>query len=219
MIINVTLCIFSLLPVAPLDGEKVLEFLLPEPARNVLYALRRTGCTCCWRWFFILLSWGWTCLGLWCARVLAISAFAGSVAGDIATVTWWNALTGGRTTPADAEWRVRQHNAGKGARYTRLNGPVKLVPVEAWCGQGLRAQASWQSSALGHNGKSWWTGRKATWQRFGKLSGRQRRQSRGNRARKQWERRGLDSKAVRSGAFGKSLQKWAGDARMKKIRH
>jgi len=26
--------------------------------------------------------------------------------------------------------RVRQHNAGKGARYTRLNGPVKLVYVE-----------------------------------------------------------------------------------------
>jgi len=26
--------------------------------------------------------------------------------------------------------RVRQHNAGRGARYTRLNGPVELVYVE-----------------------------------------------------------------------------------------
>ena len=49
VLLNVTLCIFNLLPVAPLDGEKVLEYLLPEPARKVLYAIRPYG-------MFILLA-------------------------------------------------------------------------------------------------------------------------------------------------------------------
>ena len=30
----------------------------------------------------------------------------------------------------DPERRVREHNAGRGARYTRINGPVELVYVE-----------------------------------------------------------------------------------------
>jgi putative endonuclease len=30
----------------------------------------------------------------------------------------------------DPERRVKQHNAGRGARYTRMNGPVRLVYVE-----------------------------------------------------------------------------------------
>jgi putative endonuclease len=30
----------------------------------------------------------------------------------------------------DPKRRVREHNAGRGARYTRMNGPVKLVYVE-----------------------------------------------------------------------------------------
>ncbi len=35
--------------------------------------------------------------------------------------------TGWTTDPGR---RVREHNAGRGARYTRINGPVKLVYVE-----------------------------------------------------------------------------------------
>jgi len=31
----------------------------------------------------------------------------------------------------DPERRVRQHNRGQGARYTRLHGPVRLVYLEA----------------------------------------------------------------------------------------
>jgi len=35
--------------------------------------------------------------------------------------------TGWTTDPAR---RVKQHNAGQGARYTKMNGPVELVYVE-----------------------------------------------------------------------------------------
>ncbi len=31
----------------------------------------------------------------------------------------------------DVEQRVKVHNAGRGARYTRMHGPVKLVDAEA----------------------------------------------------------------------------------------
>ena len=32
----------------------------------------------------------------------------------------------------DVEQRVKVHNAGRGARYTRMHGPVKLVYAEEW---------------------------------------------------------------------------------------
>ena len=32
----------------------------------------------------------------------------------------------------DVAQRVKVHNAGRGARYTRMHGPVKLVYVEEW---------------------------------------------------------------------------------------
>jgi len=32
----------------------------------------------------------------------------------------------------DVERRVKTHNAGRGARYTRQRGPVRLVYVEEW---------------------------------------------------------------------------------------
>lgn len=32
----------------------------------------------------------------------------------------------------DVEQRVKAHNAGRGARYTRMHGPVKLVYAEEW---------------------------------------------------------------------------------------
>lgn len=49
VVLNVMLCVFNLLPVAPLDGEKVLEYLLPEQGQRVLAAARPYG-------MFILLA-------------------------------------------------------------------------------------------------------------------------------------------------------------------
>lgn len=43
VVLNVMLCVFNLLPVAPLDGEKVLEYLLPEQGQRVLAAARPYG--------------------------------------------------------------------------------------------------------------------------------------------------------------------------------
>lgn len=39
----------------------------------------------------------------------------------------------------NVEKRVAAHNAGRGARYTRMNGPVRLVYVEA-CASRTAAQ-------------------------------------------------------------------------------
>jgi len=76
VVLNVTLCIFNLLPVAPLDGEKVLEYLLPEPARRVLYAVRPYGMFILLVLVFVLPMLGVDAFGaLVRAPVLAISRF------------------------------------------------------------------------------------------------------------------------------------------------
>jgi len=49
--------------------------------------------------------------------------------------------------------RVRQHNAGKGARYTRLNGPVKLVYVELVPDRVSALKRELAIKRLKHNGK------------------------------------------------------------------
>jgi Zn-dependent protease len=41
--INLILLFFNLIPVAPLDGEKVLEYFVPAGARSTLYQLRPYG--------------------------------------------------------------------------------------------------------------------------------------------------------------------------------
>ena len=50
--------------------------------------------------------------------------------------------TGWTTDPAR---RVKQHNAGRGAKYTRMHGPVKLVYVEE---QSDRASAMKREAAI-----------------------------------------------------------------------
>lgn len=45
ILVNITLFIFNLLPLAPLDGEKVLSYFLPESWQPVLDGLRRYGPT------------------------------------------------------------------------------------------------------------------------------------------------------------------------------
>ncbi len=76
VVLNVTLCVFNLLPVAPLDGEKVLEYLLPEPARRALYAVRPYGMFILLALVFVLPMLGVDAFGaLVRAPVLAISHF------------------------------------------------------------------------------------------------------------------------------------------------
>ncbi len=41
--INLILLFFNLIPISPLDGEKVLEYFLPPEARSTLYQLRPYG--------------------------------------------------------------------------------------------------------------------------------------------------------------------------------
>ena len=48
----------------------------------------------------------------------------------------------------DVEKRVKTHNAGRGARYTRMHGPVKLVYSES---QPTRAAAMKREAAI----KTW----------------------------------------------------------------
>ena len=48
----------------------------------------------------------------------------------------------------DVEKRVKAHNAGRGARYTRMHGPVKLVYSES---QPTRAAAMKREAAI----KTW----------------------------------------------------------------
>jgi len=49
--------------------------------------------------------------------------------------------------------RVRQHNAGRGARYTRLNSPVRLVYVELVPDRVSALKRELQIKRLGHSGK------------------------------------------------------------------
>jgi len=53
----------------------------------------------------------------------------------------------------DPARRLKQHNAGKGARYTRLNGPVKLVYVEAVPDRTAARKREIELKKLRHAGK------------------------------------------------------------------
>jgi Zn-dependent protease len=41
--INLLLMLFNLIPLAPLDGEKILYYLLPEPGQRVMDNIRPYG--------------------------------------------------------------------------------------------------------------------------------------------------------------------------------
>lgn len=43
IVINLVLMLFNLIPVAPLDGEKILEYLLPEPLRSGFMKIQPYG--------------------------------------------------------------------------------------------------------------------------------------------------------------------------------
>ena len=58
--------------------------------------------------------------------------------------------TGWTTDPGR---RVREHNAGRGARYTRINGPVELVYVEKLPDRSTAQRREYEIKQLTHDQK------------------------------------------------------------------
>ena len=54
----------------------------------------------------------------------------------------------------DPERRLRQHNAGRGSRYTRYRRPVKLVHVEAQPDRSQAMKREVRIKRLGRQGKA-----------------------------------------------------------------
>lgn len=54
----------------------------------------------------------------------------------------------------DPARRLKQHNAGKGARYTRLYGPVRLVYVEAVPDRKTALKREAEIKKMKHTGKT-----------------------------------------------------------------
>ena len=54
----------------------------------------------------------------------------------------------------DPKRRVKQHNAGRGARYTRMNGPVELVYVEEVEDHSAALKREAQIKRYSHNRKA-----------------------------------------------------------------
>lgn len=54
----------------------------------------------------------------------------------------------------DPKRRVKEHNAGRGARYTRMNGPVELVYVEEVENQSAALKREIQIKRYSHNRKA-----------------------------------------------------------------
>ncbi len=53
----------------------------------------------------------------------------------------------------DPERRVKQHNSGKGAKYTRMHGPVKLVYLEEQADRIAAMQREVTIKRMGRTGK------------------------------------------------------------------
>ncbi len=53
----------------------------------------------------------------------------------------------------DPERRVKQHNAGRGAKYTRVHGPVRLVYVEEQEDRGSAMKREVAIKRMGRDGK------------------------------------------------------------------
>jgi Zn-dependent protease len=79
IIINLSLMVFNLLPIAPLDGEKVLEFFLPPTGKDLLASIRPYGSILLLVVIFLLPSIGFDVLGAILRPVLT---------------TWMNFLVG-----------------------------------------------------------------------------------------------------------------------------
>jgi len=79
IIINLSLMVFNMLPIAPLDGEKVLEFFLPPSGKDFLANIRPYGSILLLVVIFLLPSIGFDVLGAVLRPVLT---------------TWMNFLVG-----------------------------------------------------------------------------------------------------------------------------
>jgi Zn-dependent protease len=72
IIINLSLMVFNMLPIAPLDGEKVLEFFLPPTGKDLLASIRPYGSILLLVVIFLLPSIGFDVLGAILRPVLTI---------------------------------------------------------------------------------------------------------------------------------------------------
>ena len=53
----------------------------------------------------------------------------------------------------DLEKRIKAHNEGKGAKYTKGRGPVELVYYEAYEEKALAMRREWEIKQLSRNAK------------------------------------------------------------------
>jgi putative endonuclease len=94
--------------------------------------------------------------------VSRLQAIADAVPPAIPATTWWLYLlfcTDGRTYAGiaiDLDARFRLHLAGKGAKFTRANPPLKILGAQAFADKGAALRAEYTLKQLSKADKLCW---------------------------------------------------------------